>query len=435
MKSGTVCPLFSSLEMTNLQEEYTMSNELLTVIEYLSQSRSISRENIIKALENAILSASRKSIHPASELRIKIDPPTGKVQAWATLEVVDHIPQNNDQIVIGKAQERFPDVKPGDKIEWEVTPSNFGRIAAMAARQNLTQQLRRAEKENVQEEFADRLGHILYGTVKKLEAGNVIIDFQKADGILPIREQIRNEEFAIGDRVNALLIKIDINSSGPSLVVSRTAPDFVVRLFEREVSEIHDGAVSIKGIAREAGKRSKIAVAANDPRVDPVGACVGLRGTRVKRITDELGNERVDIVPYSEDIATYVTNALLPAQVQSVKVDEENHALMVIVNEDQSKVAFGRKAQNVRLAGKLVGWTIKLCDETSKERAPSLEEKMKIAAGKLVEALGISAADADTLVANGFVTVEGLKAADADALEAVENIDIDFLRSALEKID
>ncbi len=411
-----------------------MSNELLTVIEYLSQNRSISRESIIRALENAILSASKKSIHPASELKIRIDPPTGRIQAWAVLEVVDHVPKNNDQIVIDRVLERYPDAKVGDRIEWEVTPSNFGRIAAQAARQNLSQQLRRAEKENVQEEFADRLGQIIYGTVKKVESGNVIIDFQKAEGILPAREQIREEKYVAGDRINALLLKIDINSSGPALVVSRTAPEFVTRLFEREVSEIHDGVVSIKGIAREAGKRSKIAVASTDPRVDPVGACVGVRGTRVKRITDELGAERVDIVPYNEDLATYVSNALLPAQVQSVKIDEANHALLVIVNEDQSKVAFGRKAQNVRLAGKLVGWTIKLCDETSKERAPSIEEQMKIAAGKLVEALGIDAADAARLVANGFVTVEGLKAADADALEAVGDIDLAALRSALENI-
>ncbi|MBR7121564.1 MAG: transcription termination factor NusA [Lentisphaeria bacterium] len=411
-----------------------MSNELLTVIEYLSQNRSISRESIIRALENAILSASKKSIHPASELKIKIDPPTGRIQAWAVLEVVDHLPQNNDQIVLDRVLERYPDAKVGDRIEWEVTPSNFGRIAAQAARQNLSQQLRRAEKENVQEEFAGRLGQIVYGTVKKVEAGNVLIDFQKAEGILPLREQIREEKYAAGDRINALLIKIDINSAGPALIVSRTAPEFVTRLFEREVSEIHDGVVSIKGIAREAGKRSKIAVASSDPRVDPVGSCVGVRGTRVKRITDELGAERIDIVPYDEDLATYVSNALLPAKVQSVKIDEENHALLVIVDEDQSKVAFGRKAQNVRLAGKLVGWTVKLCDETSKERAPSIEEQMKIAAGKLSETLGIDNADAAKLVANGFVTVDGLKAADEAVLAAVEGIDHDALFAALENI-
>ena len=412
-----------------------MSNELLTVIEYLSQNRSISRESIVRALENAIISASKKSIHPASEVKIKIDPPTGRIQAWAVLEVVDHLPQNNDQIVIDRVLERFPDAKVGDRIEWEVTPSNFGRIAAQAARQNLIQQLQRAEKENVQEEFADKVGKIIYGTVSKVNDGNIIIDFQKAEGILPLREQIRDEKYTNGDRINALLTKIDINSSGPALVVSRTAPEFVSRLFEREVSEIHDGVVSIKGIAREAGKRSKIAVASSDPRVDPVGACVGVRGTRVKRITDELGAERVDIVPYSDDLATYVSNALLPAKVQSVTVDEANHALLVIVDEDQSKVAFGRKAQNVRLAGKLVGWTVKLCDETKKERGPSIEEQMKIAAGKLSETLGISNDDAAKLVANGFVTVDGIKAAAADALAAVEGIDHDALAAALENID
>ena len=251
---------------------------------------------------------------------------------------------------------------------------------------------------------------------------------------MPQREQLKEEKYSNGDRINALLLKIDTNTSGPSLVVSRTAPEFVVRLFEREVSEIRDGVVTVKGIAREAGSRSKIAVASSDPKVDPVGACIGLRGTRVKRITDELGDERVDIVPYEEDLAAYVTNALRPAQVQSVKIDEANHALMVIVNADQSKVAFGRKAQNVRLAGKLVGWTIKLCDETSKERAPSIEEQMKIAAGKLADTLGIAKSDAAKLVANGFVTVEGLKAAEDAALESVEGIDLAALRAALENI-
>ena len=412
-----------------------MSNELLTVIEYLSQSRSISRESIVKALENAILSASRKSIHPASDLRIKIDPPTGKIQAIAVLEVVEGVPMNSDQITIAKAQEVYPDVQPGEKIEWEVTPSNFGRIAAQAAKQNLSQQLRRAEKDSVLEEFSDRVGQIIYGTVNKIDSnGNIIIDFEKTEGILPLREQIKEEKYTNGNRINALLQRIDTNTSGPALVVSRTAPELVVRLFEREVSEIHDGVVSIKGIAREAGKRSKIAVASSDPKVDPVGACIGLRGTRVKRITDELGAERVDIVPYEEDLAAYVTNALRPAQVQSVKIDEANHSLMVIVNEDQSKVAFGRKAQNVRLAGKLVGWTIKLCDETNKERAPSIQEQMKIAADKLSEALGIAQDDAAKLVANGFVTVEGLKAAEDAALESVEGIDLAALRAALENI-
>ena len=410
-----------------------MSNELLTVLEYIEQERGISRESLIKALETAILTASRKSIHPANELKVKIDPPTGKIQAWAILQVVESNP-NCDQLLLARAKERFPEVKVGDVVEWEVTPSNFGRIAAQTARQTIIQQLRKAEKENVQEEFSERIGQIINGTVRRFEGGSIIIDFQKAEGIMPAREKIHEEQYMPGDRINALLIDVDINSAGPSLIVSRATPDFVVKLFEREVAEIRDGVVKIMGIAREPGKRTKIAVASTDPRVDPVGSCVGVRGTRVKRITDELGAERVDIVPYSDDISVYVTNALLPAQVQSVKIDEENHVLSVIVNDDQSKVAFGRKSQNVRLAGKLVGWTIKLCDESSKARTPTIEEQMKIAAGKLVESLGIAAEDAEKLVANGFVTVDGLRAADAAALDSVEGIDTAALRAALEKL-
>lgn len=413
-----------------------MSNEMLTLIEYLAQNRSISRETLIKAMENAILSASRKSIHPASELKVKIDPASGSIKAWAVLEVVDHIPMNSDQIVIDRVKEKFPDIKVGDKIDWEVTPSNFGRIAASAARQNFTQAIRQAEKDNINNEFAGRIGQILYGTVRKVDnAGNIIIDFQKAEGILPLREQIRDEKYSTGDHINALLMKIDTNTSGPGLVVSRTIPDFVTRLFEREVSEIHDGVVTIKGIAREAGKRTKIAVESSDPRVDPVGSCVGIRGARVRHITEELGNEKIDIVPYSSNIEEYVSNALLPAKVQSVEIDEAKHELRVIVKEDQSKVAFGRKAQNVRLAGKLVGWTIKLCDETSTERAPSIEDQMKAAAAKLAQSTGISEADAAKLVASGFVTLEGLKAADKETLAAVEGIDSDALFAALENLD
>lgn len=408
---------------------------MLTLIEYLSQNRSISRETLIRAMENAILSASRKSIHPASELKVKIDPASGTIKAWAVLEVVDHIPMNSDQLVIDRARERYPDVKAGDKVDWEVTPGNFGRIAASAARQNFTQAIRQAEKENIHNEFTDRIGQILYGTVRKIDnAGNVIIDFQKAEGIMPLREQIRDEKYSAGDHINALLLKIDSNTSGPGLIVSRTAPEFVIRLFEREVSEIHDGVVTVKGIAREAGKRSKIAVASSDSRVDPVGSCVGIRGARVRRITEELGTEKIDIVPYSDNIAEYVSNALQPAKVQSVEIDEAKHELRVIVKEEQSKVAFGRKAQNVRLAGKLVGWTIKLCDEASQERAPSIEEQMKAAAAKLSEALGIAEADCARLVAGGFVTVDGLKAADKETIASVEGIDTEALFAALEQL-
>lgn len=411
-----------------------MANELLTVLEYIEQERGISRESLIKALETAILTASRKSIHPASELKVKIDPPTGKIQAWAVLEVVDTTP-NCDQLLLARAKERFPNVKVGDKVDWEVTPSNFGRIAAQTARQTIIQQLRKAEKENVQEEFAERVGQIINGTVRRFEGGSIIIDFQKAEGIMPAKEKIHEEQYMPGDRINALLISVDINSSGPSLIVSRATPDFVVKLFEREVAEIHDGVVKIMGIAREPGRRTKIAVSSDDPRIDPVGACVGIRGTRVRNITDELGNERVDIVPYDKDLAKYAANALLPAKVQSVEIDEEKHELQVTVNEEQSKIAFGRKAQNVRLSAKLLGWNITLKNESSERIAPpSIAEQIKAAAAKLAAELGVREDTAALLVSNGYVTLDGIRAAERSALLAIDGIDADELEKALDAL-
>ncbi len=407
-----------------------MSNEMLTVLEYIEQERGISRENLIKALESAILTASRKSISPASELEVKIDPRTGKIQALAKLEVVESNP-NNDQILKSQAMRIYPDVKVGDIVTWEVTPSNFGRIAAQTAKQAIIQQLRKAEKENVQEEFADRVGQIINGTVRHFEAGNIIIDFQRAEGIMPAREKIHDEQYMPGDRINVLLQKVDINAVGPSLIVSRADPQFVIKLFEREVSEMHDGLVKIRAISREAGKRTKIAVSSDDPRVDPVGACVGVRGTRVRRITEELGNERIDIIPFDTDIAKYAANALQPAKVQSIDVDEEKHELTAYVDDEQSKLAFGRRAQNIRLAAKLVGWNITIKNVSEVNAAETIEVKMKRAAKQLAEAIGVSEATADLLVANGFVTEAGFRLADLDSLLAIEGIDADEIKAAV----
>ena len=400
-----------------------MSNELLTLLEYVEQQRGITRESLIRALETAILTASRKSIHPAANLSVKIDPASGKIRAWAQLEVVDTIP-TPDQIVIDQAREQYPDVKVGDMIQWEIPPRNFGRIAAQTARNAIEQQLRKAEKENVLEDFKDRVGQIINGVVRKFENGNVIIDFQKAEGILSSKDRIFEDQYSTGEHINALLVRVDVNAPGPSLIVTRSTPDFVVKLFEREVSEIHDGTVKIMGIAREPGKRTKIAVGSDDRRIDPVGSCIGMRGIRVKRITEELGAERIDIIPYDEDIRKYAANALLPAKVKSVSVDEEKHALLVTVSSDQSRVALGRKAQNVRLAGKLLGWTITLCQEENKPSAKSdMETKLQQAAELLAEQLQISTGTARKFVDNGFITIDGVRAADPETLLAIEGID------------
>ena len=411
------------------------NNELLTILEYIEQERGISRESLIRALESAILTASRKSIHPASELKVRIDPATGNIQAWAMLEVVEENP-NCDQLVIARARERFPDVKPGEVIEWEVTPRNFGRIAAQTAKQAIIQQLRRAEKENVQEEFADRVGHILNGTVRRFEAGSIIIDFQKAEGIMPAKEKVHDEQYMPGDRINALLLRVDINTSGPSLIVSRACKEFVMKLFEREVAEIHDGVVKIMSIAREAGKRTKVAVMSTDPRVDPVGACVGMRGTRVRNITNELGGERIDIIPYDPDIRKYAINALLPARVQSVEVNEEKHELTVLVTDEQSKLAFGKKAQNVRLCSKLIGWNISIRNEEDHASgATPIAEQLRKAAEALAAALGVSGNTAKMLIDNGYVTVDGVREAGREALLEIAGIDADEINKAFDNLE
>lgn len=334
-----------------------MNNELLATLEYIEQERGISKEQLVDAVEKAILTASRKSIHPASNLAVKLDRQTGEIRAWAQLEVVDTFP-NNDQITIEKAKEKYPDVQLGDVVEWEVTPKNFGRIAAQTARQAILQQLRKAEKAIVKEEYDEKVGEIVNGTVKRIEAGAIIVDLQKSEGIIAAKDKVPGEQYMVGERINALLVKVDTLVSGPSLILSRSNPGFVKKMFEREVSEIHDGVVEIAGIAREAGMRTKIAVRSNDPRIDPVGACVGMRGMRVRNITSELGNERVDIIRYEDDIKVYAANALHPAKLESISVDENRRMLTIRVNSENSRLAFGKKAQNVRLAQKLIGWNI-----------------------------------------------------------------------------
>lgn len=385
-----------------------MANELLTILEYIEQERGISREVMTKALETALLTAAKKSIHPASDLKIKINPKSGDIQVWATLEVVEANP-NDDQILLSDVVAKKLEAKIGDTIEWELPPKDFGRIAAQTARQTIMQQLRKAEKDTVYDEFSDKVGTILNGIVRRFDNGGIVIDFQRAEGILSPRDKIHGESYMPGDRINALLLKVDPATSGPSLIVSRTHPDFVLRMFEREVSEIKDHVVEIMGIAREPGSRSKIAVKSNDPRVDPVGACVGMRGIRVKNITSELGGERVDIIPYAEDIKQYAMNSLQPAKVLSVEANNARRELIVKVSQEQSKLAFGKKAQNVRLSSKLLGWNINIVvDEPFQEK--SIEEKLKDAVKHLTESLKISKETAEKLVKNGFLSVDGIEA-------------------------
>ena len=286
-----------------------MNNELLVMLDYIERERGIKRSRIVTALEAAILSASRKSIHPAKNLSVKINGSNGNIEAWSKLQIVESQP-NNDQILLETVIEKYPDAKIGDIIDWEVTPKDFGRIAAQSAKQAIATQLNRAERETILAEYETRIGEIITGQVRSIENGNIIIDFNKNEGIIKRTDRIKDEHFGPGDMINALLLSVDTENNGPALICSRSNPNFVVKLFEREVSEIHEGIVQIMGIAREAGVRTKIAVKSNDERVDPVGSCVGVKGIRVRNITNELGLEKIDIIPYSDDIAQYTINAL-----------------------------------------------------------------------------------------------------------------------------
>jgi N utilization substance protein A len=381
-----------------------MNNELLAVLDYIEQERGISREVLIEAVEKALVSAARKGIHPAEDLTVKVDSGTGEITATAKLEVVEVFP-NNNQIKLEEAQQTHPDAKIGDIIDWTVPPEAFGRIAAQTAKQAIMHRLRMAEKEIVRDEYIDKVGRIINGVVRRFESGNMIIDFGKAEGIMRSNDKVRGEQYVPGDRINALLVNVDITSSGPSLIVSRSTPQFVVRLFEREVTEIHDGTVKILGVAREAGNRTKIAVKSNDPRVDPVGACVGMRGMRVRNVTNELSGEKVDIIPYAEKIEDFAMNALSPAKAKRIDFNKETGTINVYVAPDQSRLAFGKKGQN-----------------EEEEHHNSLQDQKERAAASLSEHLGVSNEIAMTLVNNGFLSIDGLREAGPSALSEIDGL-------------
>lgn len=412
-----------------------MNNELLAILEYIEQERGINRDLLVDAVEKALLSASRKSIHPASNLDIKVDKQTGEIKAWAMLELVEKEP-TEDQLLLDEAKARMPEAKLGEVVRWEVTPKNFGRIAAQTAKQAIMQQLRKAEKAIVREEFQDKIGEIVNGIVRRFESGSIIVDLQKAEGILLPKDKISGEQYMAGDRINALLLRVESAGSGPSLILSRAHADFVKRLFEREVTEIHDGVVQIMGIAREPGSRTKIAVKSNDQRVDPIGACVGMRGMRVKNITNELGGERVDIIRYDDDIKTYAANALQPAKPKGIEVIEDKKVLNVHVTPEQSRLAFGKRAQNVRLCSKLIGWTVNIITSED-EKEESFEEKKGKTITNLSDILHIEPIIAEKLVNNGFLSVEGLKEIDASELAAIpgmEENEVKIIEEALKEI-
>ena len=395
-------------------------NDLLSVIENMEKERGISRESLIQMVEAALLSASRKSIDPAKDLRMEIDRKTLSIKAFSKVDVVEKVTSRHTQISLASAQRIKRDAKIGDVIEIEVPARDFGRIAAQTAKQAIIQKIRHAEKEIVVKEYKNREGDVVSGTIVRVDHGDVIIDLGRVEAIMPARERVQTEEYQVGDRIRAFVLSVQDHTTGHHIVLSRSHPDFVRRLFELEISELTDKTIEIKGIAREAGYRTKIAVLSNDEKVDPVGACVGMRGMRVKNIVRELLGEKIDIVRWSADTKTYVTNALNPAKLNKINLDEKEHKITIQVDADQLSLAIGKRGQNARLTSKLIGWKIDI--EKDKEDV-SFQEKMAIAVDNLVHSLGVGQDIAEKLIHAGFLTADGIVEVEISELQEQAGID------------
>ncbi|MBR0459191.1 MAG: transcription termination/antitermination protein NusA [Victivallales bacterium] len=408
-----------------------MNSDLRDGLSYIESERGIDRESLLQLLEDSLRSAAAKAARRYDDVSVQIDRKTFDIRCIAKLKAVvkDHIDEDSfgSEIRLEDAQKRYPerDYKEGDIVDWEVTPESFGRIAAQTTKNILLQRLRQAEKKNICEQFKDQLGQLISGDVRRMERDGVVINFGSADGLLRREDRIPGETYEVGDMVTALLIDINEDKSGPSLLVSRSSPDFVRRLFEREVTEIADGLVKIMAVSREAGYRSKIAVMSTEQRVDPVGACVGLRGSRVRVIVRELNGEKVDIIEWSPDITTFITNALKPAKLMSIAVDEATHTVKVTVAEDQLSLSIGKKGQNARLASRLTGWKIDI--EKFSNAEPTQEEAFQAQLRKAIDSIaplaGIGEEAAEVLVRNGFASVEGIAEVDVEDIAKLPGFD------------
>jgi transcription termination/antitermination protein NusA len=403
-----------------------MNSDLIAVLDYMEREKGIKREVLLEALSTALLTAAKKSVGPARDLRVTIDPRTGAITALANLIVVEHVQNVHDEILLARAKKIKPDATVGEVIEVEVTPEGFGRIAAQTARQAILQRIRQIEKEMIFDEFKDRAGEIVSGTVRRFDRSDVIVDLGKFEAIMPMRERVATEDYNIGDRIRAYVVAVENSNRGPEIIISRSHPNFVRRLFEVEVSEIADRTVEIKAISREAGYRTKIAVWSADEKVDPVGACVGMRGSRVKNIVRELNQEKVDIIRWSADPREFVVEALKPAKIKSISIDDERHAVQVTVEEDQLSLAIGRRGQNARLTSRLTGWEINISKDESVTQA--FEQKFAQAISTLAKTLDIDEETARLLASAGVNSIDGILETDPGDIAEILQVDLDRAR-------
>ncbi len=391
-----------------------MSQEILSVLEYMEKEKGIPREEMIAAIANAVRTAAAKGVNAGQELKVEINPKNGALKAWAILEVVDSVGDPRRQIHIEKARQLNPAAEVGLFIEKEIDPEKLGRIAAQTARQTIMQQLRQFEKERIYDDYKDHVGDIVTGIVRRRERGDLIVDLGKAEALLPPKERVPGEDYAPGERIRCLLLSIEPTSRGPELILSRASVRFVRRLFELEVAEIQDGTVTIEAIAREPGYRTKIAVSSKDPKVDPVGACVGARGARVKSIVRELGGEKIDIIKYSSDPVELLREAIKPAEPLNIRVDEAAKRIYFEVSEDNLSIAIGRRGQNARLTSRLLGWKLDIAKQQSAK--VGFDERLREAIKGWEGVHGISDELAAFLVQHGLVSPEAFEGVEAKDL-------------------
>ncbi len=362
-----------------------MKSDFVLAITQLSAEKNLPKEVVLGAVEAALVSAYRKdNFAPNQDISVKIDPFSGKVVVWAAKTVVEQPQDTHCEIALDEARKVKPDAKVDDVVMVEATPRDAGRIAAQTAKQVILQRLHEAEHSAIYEEYADKEGDIITGVVRRIESRQVFIDLGRTEAVMPAVEQPPNERYRVGQRLKVYLVEVVQSARGPLLVVSRSHPNLLRRLFELEVPEIYNGTVEIKAVAREAGYRSKVAVAARQEGIDPVGCCVGLRGIRIQNIVNELNGEKIDVISWSPDIAVFITNALSPAQVVKVQLDEEEEEATVVIPDRQLSLAIGREGQNVRLAVKLTGWRIdiKSASEAEEEMAEAIKEEEGAVAGE-----------------------------------------------------
>jgi N utilization substance protein A len=397
-----------------------MNADFLAVLEFWEREKGINRDVLVGAVQEALLSAAKKAVGPARELRVDIDNKNGDIRAFAKLIVSDKVISKHDQMSVFDARRIKEGAQVGDEVEVEVTPTGFGRIAAQYAKQALMQKVRQAEKALLLTEFKDRVGDIVSGTVRRFDRSDVILDLGKYEALLPNKERVPTEEYQVGERIRCYVKAVQEGSHGPEIILSRADPRFIIKLFQVEVSEINDGTIEIKGIAREPGFRTTMAVYSRDSKVDPVGACVGMRGQRVKNIVRELNNEKVDVIPWSSDIRTFVTKALEPAKLKSIEVDEAGKRVHVLVSEDQLSLAIGKRGQNARLTARLTGWEVDI--DAEHVVLKGFEEKVAEAIAQLASIPGITREQADALVHAGLTRLEDLLSAEASDIVDIPKI-------------